>query len=388
MRKCVLFVCLFVFIASIAPGQTIATIAGTGYPGLRTGAHPTKTDLIAPAFAAADASGNIYMSDADREQIFEIKASNGKLTVIAGTGEGGYSGDSGPATQATLNRVSGIAFGPDGNLYVADSRNNVIRKIDMSTGIITTAFGTGKWAGPGDANPCYGTPSLVSGTKAKKADLCNPLGIAINSSGDIYFANASSWQVVKISASTGLLSIVAGSGSYGYTGDGGLATNANVSWVPAVALDPQQNVYFTDAGNCAIRMVTVATGIITSVIGSPASPWTGTCGLAGDGGPASAALINNPFGIVIDTKGNIFFADSGNEAVRAIDASNGNVYTIAGSDANGHPTGGYTGDGGLATRAELNDPQGLGIDTAGDIFIADEANFVVRMVTSPGSTLP
>ena len=131
--------------------------------------------------------------------------------MFAGTGEGGYSGDGGPAAEATFNRVAGIEFGPEGNLYIADARNNVIRKINMSTGVISTVYGTGKWAGPGDGNPCYGTASLVSGTKAKKADLCNPLGIALDAAGNLYFVNTSSWQLMKIAASTGLLSVVAGS---------------------------------------------------------------------------------------------------------------------------------------------------------------------------------
>lgn len=361
----------------------INTVAGNGYQGKFGMSGPAKAaELTSPNSVAIDKEGNLFIADLASEHIFRVDASTGNVSVFAGTGAGGYSGDGGPAKDATFNHPFGLAFGPSGDLYVTDSRNNVIRRIDMSTGTIDTVGGNGFGAGPGDSDPC-GT--LVAGKKAKNTALCNPFGIVVDASGNIFFTNASS-QVLEIAASTHIVSIIAGTGSYGYSGDGGPAIDASLSWLPGIALDRQGNLYVVDSSNCAIREVTT-TGIISSIVGSPSSLWSGNCGLAGDGGPASAALINGPFGISIDPSGNIFFSDKGNNLVRMISASSGNIYTVAGSYANGSGIFGYSGNGGLAVNATLAAPQGVTADLSGNLYINDNENFSVREVTQPAAGL-
>lgn len=381
------FVALALFSVLSASAQSVSTITtavGDGYQGkFGMGGPANAAELTSPNSLVIDKKGNLFIADTASEHIYRVDAATGSISVFAGTGAGGYSGDSGPAKSATFNHPFGLAFGPKGDLYVSDSRNNVIRRIDMSTGIIDTAAGNGFGAGPGDADACT---ALVSGKKARNTALCNPFGIAVDVNGNIFFTNASS-QVVEIAASSHIVSIVAGTGSYGYTGDGGPAVNANLSWLPGLALDGQGNIYISDSGNCAIREVNVSTGLISSLVGSPSSPWSGSCGLAGDGGPASAALIKNPFGISLDPSGNIFFSDNGNNLIRMISAASGNIYTVAGSYANGNGIFGYSGDGGPATSATLAYPLGVTTDAAGNLYINDNENFSVRFVTQPATGL-
>ncbi len=370
--------------ASAQSAGIINTVAGNGYQGrFGMGGPANVAELTSPNSVAIDKKGNLFIADLASEHIFRVDASTGNISVFAGTGAGGYSGDGGPAKDATVNHPFGLAFGPNGDLYVTDSRNNVIRRIDMSTGTIDTVGGNGFGAGPGDSDPCG---ALVAGKKAKNTVLCNPFGIVVDANGDIFFTNASS-QVLEIAASTRIVSVVAGTGSYGYSGDGGPAVNATLSWLPGLALDRQGNVYVVDSGNCAIREVNATTGIISSIVGSPSSPWSGNCGLTGDGGPASAALINGPFGISIDPSGNIFLSDKSNNLVRMISASSGNIYTVAGSYANGSGIFGFSGNGGLAVNATLAAPQGVTADLSGNLYINDSENFSVREVTQPAAGL-
>jgi trimeric autotransporter adhesin len=370
--------------ASAQSAGIINTIAGNGYQGkFGMGGPANAAELSSPNSVAVDKNGNLFIADLASEHIYRVDASTGNISVFAGTGAGGYSGDGGPAKSATFNHPYGLAFGPNGDLYISDSRNNVIRKIDMSAGTIDTVVGSGFGAGPGDGDSC-GT--LVPGKKAKNTVLCNPFGIAVDANNNIFFTNANS-QVLEVVASTHIVSVVAGTGSYGYAGDGGPAQNANLSWLPGLALDSQGNIYIADSGNCAIREVNAATGIITSLVGSPSTPLSGNCGLAGDRGPASAALIKSPFGISIDPSGNIFFCDTGNNLVRMISAASGNIYTVAGSYTNGNGVFGYSGDGGPAVSSTLADPYGVTASASGNLYISDNENFAVREVTQPAAGL-
>jgi hypothetical protein len=362
------------------PG-TIISVAGNGYSGVFGIPGPAAAaQLINPGNVVLDKHGNLFISDAGAERIYKVSASKGKITVFAGSGRGGYSGDGGPATNAAFHFPQQLAIGPDGSLYIADSNNNAIRKVDAVTGNISTVAGIGVGS-PAHADTC-GT--LVSGLLATETSICNPLGIAVDSVGNLFILNLSG-QVLKVTAATGILTIVAGNGSFGYTGDGGLAIDAELAWAGGIALDSLGNIYIADSGNCAIRKITAATGIITSLVGSPLHPWQGTCGLGGYGGPASAALINTPYGIAVDGSGNVFFSDRNNSLVSVIAAANGNFYLVAGSYANGQGNGNFTGDGGPAVNTTLDGPLGVRLDSAGNLYIADYNNSTVREVIQPAA---
>ena len=372
----------FVPAASAQPG-TITTVVGNGYHGRHVDGPALSTEMYLPNSVQFDKAGNLFVEDLTAGQIYKVDAA-GQSTVFAGSDEGGYSGDGGKAIDARFNSPVDIAFDPNGDLYVADSNNNVIRKIAKGSHVISTVAGNGVGAGPGDVDICGNT---VFGVKATTTPICNTQGIAVDSKGNLYIHNAAAGaQVMKVDSTTGILTLVAGNGTYGYTGDGGPAVNAQLSWVEGVAVDGSDNVYISDTGNCAIRKVTASTGMITSLVGVPLHPWQGTCGLGGDGGPANAGLINDPWGLVVDPYGNVFFADSGNNLIRVISAG-GILSTVAGSYANGVGTYGYSGDGGPATAATLSDPAHLTLDADGNLYFADTENFVIRKV-SEVSPLP
>jgi len=363
------------------PNGTITSVVGNGYSGtIGIGGPAAAAQLVGPGNVVFDKHGNLFISDFYLEQIFEVSASTGKITVFAGTGGGGYSGDGGPATKATFHNPQQLAFGPDGSLYIADSNNNAIRRVDAKTGIISTVAGNGVGAGPSPADVCG---KLILGRKATKTAICNPLGIAFDRAGNLYIDSIG--NILKVDASTDIVSNVAGNGSYGYTGDGGPAIDAELSWVGGIAVGPTGNIFIADSGNCAIRKVNVKTGIITSLVGVPLHPWQGTCGLTGLGGPASAASIRSPFGIYVDAGGNVFFSDNGDHMVDVIAVKDGKLYQVAGSYTGTNGNGGFSGDGGPSIDATLYNPDGITLDSSGNLYIADQSNGAIRKVTKPAA---
>jgi hypothetical protein len=284
-----------------------------------------------------------------------IQTLSSGITTVAGTGAQGYSGDGGVATSAELSSPSGVALDSSGNLYIADFGNNCIRKVTASTGIITTVAGTGVFGYSGD------------GGTATSAKLGNPSGVALDASGNLYIADESNRLIRKVTASTGIIITVAGGGNT--FGDGGAATSAELDNPSGVALDSSGNLYIADEGNNRIRKVTASTGIITTVAG-------GTSGYGGDGGAATAAALYGPAGVALDSSGNLYIADLFNNCIRKVTASTGIITTVA-----GNRTGGYIGDGGAATAAELVQPEGVALDSSGNLYIAD-GNNRIRMVTA------
>ena len=281
------------------------------------------------------------------------------ITTIAGT-SAGYSGDGGPATAAQLNQPTGIAFDAAGNTYIADDANNVIRKIGISTGIITTVAGTGTAGYSGD------------GAAATAAQLNAPWGVRVDAANNIYIADASNNVIRKVDGTTGIITTIAGTGVAGYSGDGGLATSAQLNFCSGVAVDGAGNIYISDDNNDYIRKVDIS-GIITTIAG------TGVCGYSGDGGPATAAAICFPVGLQTDAAGNVYLSDNGNSVVRKINVSTGIITTIAGNG-----TSGYSGDGGPATSARLQFNFDVTFAPDGSFYIADWANNVVRFVNTSG----
>jgi sugar lactone lactonase YvrE len=338
----------------------ITTIAGTGTAGYNgEGLEADCAELNTPDGGITfDVSGNVYIGDTHNHRIRKINISTGIINTIAGTGTLGYSGDNIAATSSGLYWPDGVVFDVLGNLYIADTWNYRVRKVMASTGIITTIAGTGSYGYNGDGIP------------ATSARLSYADGIAIDNNGNIYVGDATNSRIRRIDANTGIITTVAGDGSWGvFGGDGGPATNAKLYYPVGVALDSQGNIYIADTYNNRVRKVTISTGIISTIAG------TGTAGYNGDGISATSAQLNNPFGITLDSSGNVYIADASNNRIRKITISTGIITTIAGTN-----TAGSAGDGGPATIAELNDPQGVFFNSSGNLYIADTGNHRIRMV--------
>jgi uncharacterized repeat protein (TIGR01451 family) len=315
------------------------------------------------AGVAVDGSGNLYIAGGG--VVSKVSAA-GIITTVAGNGSLGYSGDGGPATSAGLDRPSGVAVDASGNLYIADDFNERIRKVSTA-GIITTVAGNGSYGYSGDGGP------------ATSAQLLNPQGVAVDASGNLYIADTYDNRVRKVSAA-GIITTVAGAGPYGYSGDGGPATSAQLYLPYAVAVDASGDVYIADSHNDRIRKVSAA-GIITTAAGN------GSCCYAGDGGPATSAQLWSPSGVAVDTSGDLYIADAGNNRVRKISAA-GVIRTVAGNGT--CPNAGfavecYSGDGGAATSAQFSDPSGVAVDASGDLYITDTYNNRVRRVSAAGT---
>ncbi len=333
-------------------GQTITTFAGNGTGGyVADGVAATATEINSPWGVAVDAVGNVYIGDSPNNRIRKVNTA-GIISTFAGNGTAGYGGDGGQATDAMISNPSGVAIDGAGNIYIADNGNARIRKVS-TLGIITTFAGNGTPGYTGD------------GAAATAASITPPDGIAADNAGNVYIS--SHWGVRKISTA-GIISRFAGNGSFGYTGDGGPATNASVGESSDIEVDVYGNIYFTDFLNHCARMVNAA-GIISTIAG------TGTPGFWGDGGAATASMLDFPIGIDVDNAGNIFIGDRDNERVRMIDA-HGNISTITGTGVNA-----YSGDGGAATAAKINKPHALAHDACGNLYICDRVNNRIRMIT-------
>ena len=350
-------------IRKVSPNGIISTVAGGGTQSPGDGGPATSAAIGIANSVAVDPSGNIYICTSDAATIEGTSAvrvrkvsPSGIITTVAG---GGFQniGDGGLANKAQLNAPFGVSVDNSGNLMIADTGNNRIRRVS-SSGVIASLSGTGFCAYSGDGAP------------AANAQLCSPYNITLDSSGNVYVADFNNVRIRKISTS-GTISTVAGNGNCCYSGDGGSATSASIYAPAAVAWDSSGDLYIADYYNARIRKVSAA-GVITTVAGN------GSSGYSGDGGPATSAQISNPTGVAVDSAGNLYFVDYGTHTVRKVSTS-GTISTIAG---NGKP--GYSGDGGLASSALLNQPLGIAIDAGGNLYIADGGNSVLRKIATSG----
>ena len=342
--------------AAIVLGQSaaewpITTVAGSGTGGF-SGDNGRAVDarLNNPTGVAVDRSGNLYIAD----QTSRIRKVNVSGTITTFAGGGSSLGDNGPAVDAQLSYPDDVAVDRSGNLYIADTSNHRIRKVDTS-GNITTVAGTGASGWNGDTRT------------ATMSTLKNPSGVAVDRSGNIYIADCGNHRIRKVDSS-GTITTIAGGGSS--LGDDGPATSARLNCPSGVALDSSGNLYIADQSNNRIRKVD-SSGTITTIAGGGSS--------LGDDGPAVDAQLNIPYRVALDGSGNIYVADYSNNRIRKVDSS-GTITTVVGTG-----TAGFAGDGGRAAQAQLNFPIGVALDGSGNIYIADSLNHRIRRLDAPPS---
>ena len=341
-------------IRKVTSSGVISTIAGNGqFRFAGDGGPATSAQLYSPYAAVSDAAGNVYIADSANHRIRKVTP-GGTITTIAGTGLPGYSGDGGPATAAMLYSPYGVALDTAGNIYIVDTNNNRIRKVD-STGTITTVAGTGSSTHSGD-----GGPATLAGINVG-------FGLAVDAAGNLYIADWNN-RIRKVDTS-GIITTVAGSGTYGYAGDGGPATLAQFRTPYGLTVDSAGNIYIADLYNYRIRKVDAA-GTVTTVAG------TGTYACSGASGPAASLSLTYPWGLAVDSTGNLYFADLYCHRIRKL-TPGGAISTVAGTGSSG-----FSGDGGPAIAAMLSGPQGVWLDSAGNIFIADNGNNRIREIST------
>ena len=346
--------------ASFLPGSwgVITTVAGNGVGGFSGDGGPgTSASLAGPRGVAMDSGGNLLIADSDN-RIRRLAVGTGNITTVAGNGVGGsFSGDGGPATSASLSLPTGVALDGGGNVFIADWRNHRIRRVAAGTGVITTVAGNGWERFGGDGGP---------GTSAS---LSRPFGVAVDGGGNVLIADSQNNRIRRLAAGTGVITTVAGTGTQGFSGDGdgGPATSVRLNYPYGVAVDGGGNVFIADGGPFRIRRVDAGTGVITTVAGN------GVEGFSGDGGPGTSASLWSPSGVAVDGGGNVFIADTYNHRIRRLAVGTGVITTVAGNGVEG-----FSGDGGPGTSATLRFPTGVAVDGGGNVLIADWLNHRIR----------
>lgn len=339
----------------ISPLGRMTNVAGLGAPGYSGDGGPAiHASLYGPSDVAVDAAGNLFISDSGNRVVRRVDASTGIITTVAGNGLNGFGGDGGPATSAWLASASGIALDGAGNLYVADTLNFRVRRVDAFTGIITTVAGNGSEWESGD------------GGQATDAAVV-PTDVALDADGNLFVGGDSS--IRRVDATTGIITTIAGNGTPGFSGDGGPATSARFTSSFFITIDADGNLFISDYNDRRVRRVDSETGIITTVAGN------GIAGYGGDGGPATNAALAGPSGIALDAAGNLYLADTHNRRVRRVDAATGIIATFAGNG-----TSVFSDDGVRAAEANVSYPTGVAVDATGNLFIVEQLGSRVRRV--------
>lgn len=392
----------------------ITTVAGTpntrGFSG--DGAAATNALLNGPVGLAISPAGDVFIADQNNAVVRRVDHITGFISTVAGNflAGPGFSGDTLAATSAQLNSPAGLALDAAGNLFISDLFNRRVRRVDAATQNIDTIAGGG--------------PTLQDNVLATQSTLSFPAGLAFDTSGTLFIADLSD-RIRRVDGATQIISTVAGGNNFGFSGDNGLATSAQLNQTSSVVVDPAGNLFFSDENNYRVRRVDFATGVITTVAGNgtvgdgsqatsamlaevagvvvdpttgnllvsdsfnnrvrrvnastgviSTAAGTGVTGSSGDGAPAIAGQIGFLSGLAVDGCGNFFIADQGSAVERRVDASTGFISTVAGTNFSA----GFSGDGGLATAARLNLPQNAAVDATGNLFIADSGNNVIRRV--------
>ncbi len=368
------------YVIGTSSAPLIYSVAGTGMRGYTGDGGPaTLAQVDYPFGVVKDSGGNLYFSDEDNHMVRKVAAGTGTISVLAGNGTNGYSGDGGQAVNAALGTPMSLALDNAGNLLIADNGNGTIRSVNLTSGIITTYAGSPTATSGGD------------GGQATAAALGYLGGIAFDASHNLYIAETNMATIRQVNSGTGIITTIAGTGMFGYAGDGGPAISAEFRSIYGLAFDAAGNLFIADSGNSVIRKISATNGVISSssiintVAGSVTPNQYPSGGYAGDGGPATSAKLNEPFAVALDGSGNLIISDTYNSVVRKVTASNGVISTVVG---NAIACGTLSGDGGSATSASLCFPLGIAVDNTGNLFIADEFDRVreVVMAAAPPST--
>ena len=356
----IIFITLFFALQQNGGAQCISTIAGNGIQGFSGDGGPAiLAKLSFPTGIAIDASGNLYITGIDN-RIRKISAA-GIITTIAGTGVAGFSGDGGPAVSAQIFNPYGIAIDASHNVYFSDFKNHRIRRINGSTGIITTIAGTGTGGFSGD------------GGAAISAKIDSASGLVFDAGGtNLYFGDQHNFRIRKINMLSGIITTIAGTGVSGFSGDGGPAASARIAEVGDIRLDAAGDLYFGDGTNNRIRKISA--GIISTFAGN------GSTGYTGDGGPATSAAIGQALSLTNDYSGNFYITNVNNACIRRIEASTGIITTIAGTGKQG-----YSGDGGPAYAATVREPWAIVFDGSNNLYFTDVIDHRVRKISGGAS---
>lgn len=347
------------------PGMMTSPV-GTGEAGFSgDGAAAAEARLNQPFDVAFDREGNLYVSDTGNQRIRRVDARTGIISTVAGTGEKGFSGDGGPATEARLNEPYGLAIDRDGTIYFADRLNRRVRRVDGQSGTISTVAGNGSKTYSGDGEP------------GEKAGLVEPNSVALDGQGTLFIADVAGHRVRVLDLKTGRIDTFAGTGKAHHDGDGGPARVASIFGARAVEVGPDGRVYILEREGNTLRSVNPEVGVIETVAG------TGKKGYSGDGGNPLSATFNGPKELAVDPRdGSILVVDTENHAIRRVvvsgPAGGAWIETVAGDGQKGG-----RGDGGPATRARLNRPHGVAVGPDGSVFIGDTENHRIRRVVAP-----
>lgn len=348
-----------------AASGNIATIAGNVMKSNSgNGDLATNVQFNDPSAVFLDNAGNLFIADRGNSVIREVLATNGRAFTVAGNNQAGYSGDGGPATSASLAQPLGVVADAYGNLFIADTDNHVVREVDAGSRLIRTIAGDGTPGFSGDNGP------------ATSAQLNHPSAVWVDGNGNLYIAD--SWNnAIRVADKSGTIKTITGGQGEGYAGDGAPAINAQLRDPAGLFVDSSGNVFISDTGNNVVRKITAATGKIATVAG------TGVKGSEGDEGPATSATLDTPAGVLVDGSGNIFIASQYGDVIREVTAADGKIHRVAGNvyDEYGYFAGpGFYGDGGPATSAQMDTPIGIAADRMNNLYIADSENLRIREV--------
>jgi sugar lactone lactonase YvrE len=330
-------------------------------PAQTTSVSALTIPLVLPSAIVFDWAGNLYFAETGNHVVRKVDTV-GNITTIAGTGTQGFSGDTGLATSATLDSPQGLALDTANNLYIADTHNHRIRRLNLATGIIVTIAGSS--AGfSGDNGP------------ALSSQLNLPNALATDSSGNLYLADTGNHRIRNITSVSGIITTIAGTGTQGYSGDGAPALSVAIDSPTGIAVDASNNLYLADTHNNRIRKITSTTGLITTIAG------TGLPGFSGDTTPATAANLALPHGIAVDASNNLYLADTANHRIRRIDAATGLITTVVGDG-----TQAFAGDHGPPAAASLDSPTATSLSPANSLTLSDTGNQRIRQVETQSTS--